>query len=102
VAPHVGTLTLLALEVERGTSSSALLVVGATGLDLFDALRSSRTDTYGTLAGEHRGLAVRVDVVWPVGDAAPTATVAVAPLSQLPPAAVSRSSLTRRSVSLTL
>jgi hypothetical protein len=83
-APHVGTLTLAKLTVKRGTLSSALVVVGPTGMDLFDALRSSRTDTFLTRAAGYRGLSLRTDVVWPASDEPPSAAVVVAGVTHLP------------------
>lgn len=83
-APHVGTLSLATLPMKRGRMSSALVVVGATGIDLFDAVRSSRVDTFATRAADYRGLALRTDVIWPAADEAPSALVVVSGVTHLP------------------
>lgn len=77
LAPHVGTLTIVALPLEKGGSAAAQIVVGPDGLDTFDALRSSRTDSFLELARGAASLALRVDVVWPDGDEGPSGVIGI-------------------------
>lgn len=77
LAPHAGTLTIVALPLEKGGSAAAQIVVGPDGLDTFDALRSSRTDSFLELARGAASLALRVDVVWPDGDEGPSGVIGI-------------------------
>jgi hypothetical protein len=76
-SPHVGTLTVVTLPLEKGGSAAAHIVVGPDGLDLFDALRSSRTDSFLELARGAASLALQVDFVWPEGDEGPSGVVGI-------------------------
>ncbi len=91
--PHVGTLTLVRLPFKAGDSGSALIVLGTTGIDLFDGLRGSDVDTFTETAKSFAGVALRADVVWPEGDARPTAVVVDTGLTALPPRAAQRGAL---------
>ncbi len=84
LAPSVGTLTRVSVPLEPGASSSAVIALGPTGLDLFDALRGDPEASTSGLSLIHRGVSVRADVVWSSKHEAPDGRVFLAGLSELP------------------